>query len=56
MASLPLIGGCAEFLLIVHERYTFAPIGVFYAHKAASSPSHLEGENTRPDKPCFPIQ
>jgi hypothetical protein len=28
MASLPLIGGCAERLLIALEPYTFVPISV----------------------------
>jgi hypothetical protein len=44
MASLPLSGGCVERLLIALELNTFAPISVIYAHKAASSPHHLDGE------------
>ena len=44
MASLPLIKGLAERILIALELNTFAPISVIYAHKAASSPHHLDGE------------
>jgi hypothetical protein len=44
MASLPLIGGRAERLLIALELSMFVPISVISAHKAASSPHHPEGE------------
>ncbi|MEX6666773.1 hypothetical protein [Pseudomonas sp. W2-17] len=44
MASLPLIGGCAERLLIALELNTFVPISVLSAQKAASSPHHPDGE------------
>jgi hypothetical protein len=44
MASLPLIGGCAERLLIVLEPNTFVSISVISAQKAASSPRHPDGE------------
>lgn|GEM_PF-4673651 len=44
MASLPLIRGYAERLLIAPELNTFVPISVISAHKAASSPHRLDGE------------
>lgn len=44
MASLPLIRGRAELSLIALELNTFVPISVIYAHKAVSSPHHLDGE------------
>jgi hypothetical protein len=46
MASLPLIGGCAERLLIAPELIMFVPISVISAQKAASSPHHPDGEKT----------
>lgn len=44
MASLPLIGGRAERLLIAPELNTFAPISVISTQKVVSSPDHPEGE------------
>jgi hypothetical protein len=44
MASLPLIGGRAERLLIALELSMFVPINVISAQKAALSPHHPDGE------------